>query len=142
LSVLAAIPYLVLRGQADDAITLYHHALGAEVVDIRRFGDLPMPCPEALTDRVAHAELRVGQATIMLTDGPEDSSGNQPGTASVNLMLGSPEAADTAFARLAEGGSVMMAMHDAPWGMRFGAVVDRFGVSWMVNGVGVTAHTH
>jgi PhnB protein len=37
------------------------------------------------------------------------------------------------FEQLQEGGTVVMPLEKAPWGDTFGMLVDRFGVSWLVN---------
>jgi PhnB protein len=36
------------------------------------------------------------------------------------------------FARLSEGGSVVEALEERPWGASDGQVVDRFGVHWLI----------
>jgi PhnB protein len=38
---------------------------------------------------------------------------------------------DRAWARLSEGGTVRLPLHEAFWGARFGILTDRFGVQWM-----------
>ena len=43
-------------------------------------------------------------------------------------------AARTAFARLAEGGEVLMPIQPTFWSPAFGMLTDRFGVSWLVSG--------
>jgi len=39
---------------------------------------------------------------------------------------------DTAFAKLAEGGQIMMALGEYPFSKRYGWVADKFGVSWQL----------
>jgi PhnB protein len=37
------------------------------------------------------------------------------------------------YEKLSDGGTVTMPLDAAPWGDVFGMVVDRFGISWLVN---------
>ena len=41
--------------------------------------------------------------------------------------------ADLIFNALAEGGMVQIPIEETFWALRFGMVVDRFGVPWLVN---------
>ena len=128
-------PYLNFAGQASDAIQFYAEALGAEVEGVSRWGEMPGEAvPAAMADRVMHACIRVGEnMRIMMSDlppGREVTAGN-----AYNVMLQFPDASriDQVFAALAEGGTVEMPLEDTFWGARFGKVVDRFGVAWMLN---------
>ena len=47
------------------------------------------------------------------------------------LQLASAAQARGAFDALSNGGTVFQPMGDAPWGGLFGALQDRFGISWM-----------
>jgi PhnB protein len=52
---------------------------------------------------------------------------------SLSLSVASESEADRLFAALAQGGAIEMPIGRTFWSPRFGAVKDRFGVSWMVN---------
>jgi PhnB protein len=41
--------------------------------------------------------------------------------------------------KLTDGGDVLQPLEVAPWGDAFGMLVDRFGVSWLVNIAGAAA---
>jgi PhnB protein len=47
-------------------------------------------------------------------------------------MQGAPEA-DAIFRELATEGRVLLPLEKTFWAERFGMVVDRFGVPWMIN---------
>lgn len=90
--------------------------------------------PEAMKDQVMHAALRLGNATLMLSDGgPDQTPSTGPGAVSVALDLDDPTELNGIFDALAAGGKVSQPIVDAPWGALFGAVTDRFGISWMFN---------
>ena len=133
MSIRAATPYLILNGHARRAIALYERALGAKTATIQRFGDVDGSCPEARKDLVMHAELKLGSATLMLSDGPGEGPLPQGGGVSVALDFEASAAARKSFDALAENGRVIEPLFDAPWGALFGVVVDELGISWMFN---------
>ena len=49
-----------------------------------------------------------------------------------NLLLALSDA-ERIFAALSEGGQVTMALDQTFWAVRFGMLVDKFGVPWMIN---------
>lgn len=128
-------PYLNYNGDAAKAVELYQSALGATVVNISRFGDVPNEkvTPEN-KDRVMHAVLRLGDGgTIMLSD-LMPGMPHVPGT-NAYVCLDFDDAADMSkkFDALAVGGKVQMPLADTFWGAKFGILVDAHGVQWMFN---------
>ncbi|WP_353154282.1 VOC family protein [Herminiimonas fonticola] len=117
-------PHLVCAGAAD-AIAFYIKAFNA--VETFR-----LPGPEG---KLMHAQLRIGDSTIMLVDempscgalGPKALKGTP---ISLHLYV---EDADAAFARaVAAGASVKLALTDMFWGDRYGVVEDPFGHQWSI----------
>lgn len=137
MTIKAATPYLILHGKAREAIALYEHALGAKTQSVQRFGDVDQSCAEALRDSVMHAELRLDEAVLLLSDGGEAPAGaaTSGGDAKVSVAIQADDetAARRSFELLGEGGVVIQPLFAAPWGGLFGVVVDRFGISWMFN---------
>ncbi|HEU4538811.1 MAG TPA: VOC family protein [Polyangiaceae bacterium] len=133
MTIQTATPYLILNGQAQRAIALYQRALGANPGALQRFGDVDGSCPEARKSFVMHAELRVGDAMLMLSDGPAE--GPMPGAGAVSIALNIDDQAQArqSFEALAASGKVIQPLFDAPWGALFGVVADEFGVHWMFN---------
>jgi PhnB protein len=52
---------------------------------------------------------------------------------SVSLQVDTPAEAERYFSALSDGGNITMPIGQTFWALRFGMLVDRFGVSWMVN---------
>jgi PhnB protein len=126
-------PYLFFEGRCDEAIKFYRSALGAEVTMLMRFKDNPDPGmgqPSA-GDKVMHASLRIGDPTILVSDG---HCLGQPKFQGFSLSLTVPDDAEAErfFAALADGGQVQMPMAKTFFSSRFGMVTDRFGVLWMI----------
>lgn len=129
-------PYLFFDGRCEEAIQFYKTALGAEVTMLMRFKESPEPCPEGTVppgaeNKVMHASLRIGDSTVMASDGNCSGQAKFEGV-SLSLAAASDAQAERLFAALAEGGQVQMPMGKTFFSSRFGMVADRFGVSWMI----------
>ena len=64
-------PYLFFEGRCEEALEFYRSALDAEVTALMRFKDSPDPamCPAGLENKVMHATFRIGETTVMASDG-------------------------------------------------------------------------
>jgi PhnB protein len=58
---------------------------------------------------------------------------DEPRGFSVSLQVKDPAEAERIFRALTEKGSVRMPLGKTFWAQRFGMLVDRFGIPWMVN---------
>lgn len=134
MTIKSATPYLILNGRAREGIDFYVRSLGATAESVMRFGDLDGSCPVPQRDKVMHAVLRVGEAVVFLSDGGSDG-GPAQGAGCVNVALDFTDVEELrrVFDALAVEGSVHLPVGEAPWGAWFGAVTDRYGVSWMLN---------
>lgn len=85
------------------------------------------------TDATMHAEMRIGDSTVMLTDENPQWGATAPATlggtaSSLHLYV---EDADAAFARAVEAGcEVLSPIEDTFWGDRYAKVRDPFGHTW------------
>jgi PhnB protein len=129
-------PYLFFDGRCEEALEFYRKALGAEVTMLMRFKESPEPhqpgmIPPGAENKVMHASFRLGEATVMASDGHCQGKPSFQGF-SLSLTVPDEARADKLFSALAEGGRVEMPLMKTFWSPRFGMVVDRFGVMWMV----------
>jgi PhnB protein len=51
----------------------------------------------------------------------------------VNIDCESVDEIEKAFGALSQGGQVTMPLADQFWGARFGMLIDKFGIHWMMN---------
>lgn len=132
-------PYLFFEGRTEEALDFYKRALGAEVTTLMRFRDAPkcddggeskMPPPEQ-GDKVMHSSFRVGDTTIMASDGRCSGQSAMQGMA-LALSPSSVEETERYFKALSDGGQVQMPLTETFFSQRFGMVADKFGVAWMV----------
>ena len=129
-------PYLFFDGRCEEAIEFYKSALGAEVGMLMRFRESPEPpqpgmCPPGSDDKVMHAAFRIGETTVMASDG---RCAGKPSFQGFSLSLNAKDEieADRLFAALGKGGQVQMPLAKTFFSPCFGMVADRFGVSWMI----------
>jgi len=126
-------PYInVPDGKARDATEFYQSVLGGEL-NVMTFGD--MGADGDLANQVMHAQLETPAGfTLMGADAPEGMAQVTYGdNISVSLSGDDTEELTGYFNGLAEGGNITMPLETQVWGDVFGQVVDRFGVSWLVN---------
>jgi PhnB protein len=115
-------PSIFVAGAAK-AIDFYKKALGAEEV-MRFLG------PDG---KIMHAEIRIGDSTIMLGDEMPEHGGKSPksygGTPVSFFVYG--ENVDAAWKRAIDAGAKqIMPLEDQFWGDRTGCVEDPFGHRW------------
>jgi PhnB protein len=130
-------PYLFFNGRCEEAIEFYRRALGAKVDMLMRYKESPDPPPPDMVapgseNKVMHASLRIGDATVMASDGGCSGELGFQGF-SLSISAAAPAEADRLFAALADGGQVQMPLTKTFWSPYFGMLTDRFGVGWMIN---------
>jgi PhnB protein len=126
-------PYLFFEGRCQEALEFYRRALGAEVTALMRYKESPDPgmVQPGSEDKVMHASFRVGETTVLASDGRCGGHPTFQGFA-LSLTVANESDADRLFGALVEGGQVIMPLTTTFFSPRFGMTTDRFGVSWMV----------
>ena len=117
-----ATPYLIIK-DALAAIEYYEKAFGAR----------PTMCLKTPDGGVAHAEIRIGAATVMLTEenatmgmqGPQTLGGT-----AVSMLLYFDDVDAQVEQAIAAGGTVIRPLEDQFWGDRMGTIKDPFGHVW------------
>ena len=127
-------PYLTFTGNCREAFEYYGQVLGAEP-QIMSQGESPIASqiPVEHHHRVMHAHLDLGDSVVMGSDSGEECGASPTSNGAVTLNLDNPELADRIFAALADNGTTIMPLENTFWAKKFGMLVDRFGVKWMIN---------
>ncbi|MBV8536706.1 MAG: VOC family protein [Alphaproteobacteria bacterium] len=127
-------PYLFFDGRSEEAIEFYRKVLGAEVTMLMRWKDCPdpnMPQQPGRENKIMHAQMRIGDTEILMSDGECGGQSKFQGF-SLTLNVASEAEADRLFAALSEGGQVRMPLGKTFFARRFGMLADRFGIGWMI----------
>lgn len=121
-------------GNCEEAFRFYEQHLGGEITMMMKASQLPAsvpPPPGGSADAVIHARMSVAGVELIGNDVPPDRF--KPIRSSyLYLAVDSPEAADTIYAALAEGGKVGMPMAATFFASRFAQLRDRFGTLWTI----------
>ncbi|MCM3765135.1 VOC family protein [Neobacillus niacini] len=130
------IPYLVMNGNAREAVQFYEKALDAQVLFMQSFGEMPenpdFPLPADAKDRVSHASIKVGESEIMFSDtfpGQPHQTGTQ---VTICITTNDAEQARRMFEALSDGGQVEMPIQETFFSPAYGTVTDKFGVTFQV----------
>lgn len=128
-------PYLNMEGNAREAIQFYEQALGAEVLSIITYGEMP-EMPNTFTDDlknlVAHAKLRIGESELMFSDVPSDSPIPKGKQITICITTNNVEKSKRFFEALSQNGQVNMPFGEEPFSPGFGDVTDKFGVTFQI----------
>ena len=120
-------PYLTFN-DASAAIDFYRAVFGAEELS-RLVGP---------GGKIGHAEIRIGDSTLMLSDEAPASGALSPqsvGGSPIRLHLTVDNVDEVATKLVAAGAMVLREVKDEFYGMRIGLFADPFGYSWFVGSV-------
>jgi PhnB protein len=127
-------PYLSFNGQCERAFAFYEQCLGGRCGQIFRYAGSPMAgqVPDDWQDKVMHGSITVGGLVLMGGDvaplGYEEPKGF-----SLSVQISDTAEAERIFQDLAQDGRVVVPLEKTFWAARFGMVVDRFGIPWLIN---------
>ena len=127
-------PYLTFNGQCEAAFKFYEQCLGGKIIAMVPHAGTPAEehVPAEWRNKILHASLTIGNEVLMGSDAPPDRYEESKGF-SVTLGANDPAEAERIFNALAEKGTVQMPLEQTFWAARFGMLVDRFGIPWMIN---------
>ena len=107
-------PYLFFDGRCEEALDFYKKTLGAKVEMMMRFKENPEPpkpgmCPPGSDDKVMHACFKIGDTSVMGSDGRCTGHPDFKGFA-LSITAKTEAEAEKTFNALADGGQVQMPM--------------------------------
>ena len=100
---------------------------------LMRFKDAPdqSMITRGVENKVMHAQVRIGDATVLMSDGRCTGTMNFQGFA-LTITAKTEAEANKLFTALADGGQVTMPMAKTFFSPRFGMLTDKFGVGWII----------
>ena len=125
-------PYLSFTDNARPAMEFYRSVFGGELT-VSTFGEMGEQDP-VQASKLMHAQLETpGGYTLMASDTPPGMEHNPGTNITISLSGDDADALRGYWEKLSAGGTVSVPLEKQMWGDEFGACVDRFGISWLVN---------
>ena len=122
--------FLMFEGRCEEAISFYVSLFpDAAVSSIRRYG----PEGPGAEGSVKQATFTIQGQTFMAIDSPVRHGFTFTPAMSLFVDCADEAEIDALFAKLSEGGQVLMPLAAYPFSRRFGWLSDRFGVSWQLS---------
>ena len=124
-------PYLNFNGNAREAMEFYHSVFGGELT-VNSYADFGETDPAA-GPLLMHSRLDTPAGYTLMAADLMPGMPVTSGSAITVSLTGDDAELRTYFEKLAEGGTVTVALEKQVWGDEFGQITDRYGVAWMVN---------
>jgi len=127
-------PFFNFAGQANEAMKFYENIFHGQDKRILRYSDVPkspdFPYTDDMKDYVLHAEMTISGTKVSFSD--TQSEVVKMGMISLAVDYKTQEEVRDAYAKLIEGGEVLMELAPTFFSSLFGWVLDKFGISWQL----------
>ena len=127
-------PNLTFNGQCEKAFKFYQEYLHGKITFMMTYAKSPMDLqtPSDWREKICHATFALGDSMFSGSDALPGQYQKPQGFA-LQFNLSDPVEAGRIFNALAENGAVQMPMQQTFWALRFGVLVDQFGIPWLIN---------
>lgn len=129
-------PYLMMNGNAAEAIQFYERALAAELVFKQTFDEMPenpdFPLPEEAKGLISHAMLKIGDSDLMFSDNFPGRSSRQGDQITLCITYDDKEDTIHVFKALSDGGEIKMPLQETFFSPAYGIVTDKFGITFQL----------
>jgi PhnB protein len=125
---------LHFAGDCEAAFKLYERCLGAKIVYLLKWGEVPAAAEVSAEwhDKVFYGRITIGGHDLVGGDQPPKQY-QRPQGCSLVLSIDNVADGERIFNELAQGGEVAVPLRQTFWSPRYGMVVDRFGIAWEIN---------
>ena len=127
-------PYLTFDGNCEEAMNYYKDILNGEFVVLMRYSDGPPPISNNKTigNKIMHLTMKFNNFDLKASDRMDKPI--PKGIAHhLSITLDNEEEAIAIFNGLADNGEIEMPFKEVFWGGKFGSLVDKFGIQWMIS---------
>lgn len=125
-------PYISFKDTARDAMEFYQSVLGGELF-FSTFGDMGDP-EAANANGIMHSSLQTPAGFTLFASDTPDGMDYHPGT-NIAISISGTESDELKgyWDKLSADATVTVPYAKQMWGDEFGMLIDKFGISWMVN---------
>jgi PhnB protein len=130
-------PFIMLNGQAGEAIRFYEKAFGAQVVFRQTFGEMPedgssVPMSEEVKNRIAHSVLVVSGSELYVSDSAPNQPLERGDQVNICITVKNVSDAERIYDALRSEGKVLLPLQPMYFSPAFSMVTDRFGVTFQI----------
>ncbi|MFC7684970.1 VOC family protein [Ureibacillus sp. GCM10028918] len=129
--------YIRTNGNGKEALKFYENALEAENLGVQTYEELPenpdFPLSEEAKDRVLHAQLRINNTFLMLSDTLPGQQFHTSSQVEIAILFNDIRKSKEVYGKLLEGGEEIMPIQETSWSPSYGQVKDKFGVTWQIS---------
>ena len=124
-------PYINFTGSAKQAMEFYRDVFGGSL-SLNSYGDAG--AKDIDPEQIMHAMLETDSGyTIMAADLPAGMPHTPGQTVQISLSGDDGDELRRYWDKLSASGTISMPLEKQMWGDEFGACVDQFGITWLVN---------
>lgn len=128
--------FVMMNGNAKEAIEFYKTSLDAQLLFMQRFGDAPenpeRPLPNHLRDLVAHGVMKVGDSKLMISDVLPSMTYQTGNQVTICITTNEIERANHFYDSLQQEGKIVMPLQQTHFSPAYGIVTDKFGVTFQI----------
>jgi PhnB protein len=128
--------FLMMNGNAKEAIEFYKEALDASLLFIQTFGDAPedskSPLQDNMKDLVAHSILKIGETSIMISDKLPALPYQKGTNVTICITTNEMEKSNKFYEILKQEGQVVMPLQQVHFSPAYAIVTDKFGVTFQI----------
>jgi len=128
-------PFIVFKGNCEEAFEFYKSVFGGEYQFIYRYGDVPtneIPC--GYENKILHVSLPlISNVNLMGMDAVGDAHNSEIGMVAIGLRLNDENETFRLFDALSDKGTIAVPLAKTFYADYFGSIVDKFGVAWSFN---------
>ena len=127
-------PNLTFNGECEAALKFYEKCLHGETTFMMTYENTPMnlEAPPDWRKKISHATFVLGDFMFSGSDALPGQYQKPQGFA-LQFNLSDSLEAERIFNILAENGTVQVPLQETFWALRFGGLVDQFGIPWLIN---------
>src|SRR5690606_11359058 len=112
-------PYLITNGNRQEAVKFYQDVFDAELIGVQSYGDIPpdpeFPVPENVKDLVVHANLKIDNTYLLISDNFPGQPYEQGTHITIAALVDDADKANRIFEKLQKDGEVIMPLQETHW---------------------------
>ena len=126
--------YLNFDGNCEEAMLFYKDILDGEFQVLMRYKDGPPEyCKPEIENKIMHLTMTFGNGCELKASDDFHKPIRKGNNFHVSVLADDEEQGYAIFNGLSDGATITMPYNEVFWGGKFGSLIDKFGVQWMVS---------